>query len=150
MRQPSLASLEAAARVVYEVMPPTPQICWPQLSQLVGAEVWVKHENHTPIGAFKVRGGLVYVQRMLAERPGVAGIISATRGNHGQSLAFAGRAFGIRVTIVVPYGNSSDKNASMQGFGAELIEHGHDFQAASEHAVAVAAQRGLETVPIYH
>lgn len=131
-------------------MPPTPQYAWPLLGHEVGAEVWVKHENHTPTGAFKVRGGLVYTERLRRDRPGVNGIISATRGNHGQSLAFAGRAAGLEVTIVVPNGNSPDKNAAMRGFGAELIEHGHDFQAAREHAAAVGVERGLETVPSYH
>jgi threonine dehydratase len=110
----------------------------------------VKHENHTPTGAFKVRGGLVYAERLRTGRPEVRGIVSATRGNHGQSLAFAGRAAGIDVTIVVPHGNSPDKNAAMRGFGAELVVHGHDFQSAREHASALGAQRGLETVPSYH
>jgi threonine dehydratase len=142
--------LEWASEVVGRWMPPTPQYIWPLLSRHVGAEVWVKHENHTPTGAFKVRGGLVYAERLRSARPGVKGIVSATRGNHGQSLAFAARAIGIDVTIVVPIGNSPDKNASMQGFGAELIEHGHDFQAAREHASAIGAERGLETVPSYH
>src|SRR5271156_5597434 len=104
-------------------MPPTPQYPWPLLARLVGAEVWVKHENHTPTGAFKVRGGLVYVERLCNERATVKGIVSATRGNHGQSLAFAGRAAGVAITIVVPEGNSPDKNAAMLGFGAELIVH---------------------------
>jgi len=139
-----------AAGVVGRCVPPTPQYAWPLLGREAGAEVWVKHENHTPTGAFKVRGGLVYGERMRTERPGVEGIVSATRGNHGQSLAFAGRAAGIGVTIVVPHGNSPDKNAAMRGFGAELIEHGHDFQAAREHASTIGAQRGLETVPSYH
>jgi threonine dehydratase len=131
-------------------VPPTPQYVWPLLAEHVGAEVWVKHENHTPTGAFKVRGGLVYAERLRVERPSVKGIVSATRGNHGQSLAFAGRAAGIDVTIVVPEGNSPDKNASMRAFGAELIVHGHDFQAAREYAAAHGAERGLETVPSYH
>jgi threonine dehydratase len=129
---------------------PTPQYVWPLLADQFGAEVWVKHENHTPTGAFKVRGGLVYAERMRAGRPEVKGIVSATRGNHGQSLAFAGRAAGIDVTIVVPEGNSPDKNASMRGLGAELIVHGRDFQSAREHADMLAAQRGLEAVPVYH
>jgi threonine dehydratase len=146
----SARELAWATEVVARWVPPTPQYVWPLLNREVGAEVWVKHENHTPTGAFKVRGGLVYAQRLRAERPGVNGIISATRGNHGQSLAFAGRAAGIGVTIVVPQGNSPDKNRSMQGFGAELIEYGHDFQAAREHASAIGDQRGLETVPPYH
>jgi threonine dehydratase len=142
--------LEWATDVVGRLVPPTPQYVWPLLANRVGAEVWVKHENHTPTGAFKVRGGLVYAERLRRQRPGVKGIISATRGNHGQSLAFAGRAAGIDVTIVVPTGNSPDKNAAMRGFGAELIVQGHDFQAAREHASAIGAERGLETVPSYH
>jgi threonine dehydratase len=139
-----------AAGIVGRHVPPTPQYVWPLLAGNVGAEVWVKHENHTPTGAFKVRGGLVYAERLRTGRPGVKGIVSATRGNHGQSLAFAGRASGIDVTIVVPDGNSPDKNAAMIGFGAELIVFGHDFQAAREHASVLGAQRGLETVPSYH
>jgi len=139
-----------AAGVVRKWVSPTPQYVWPLLAGRVGAEVWVKHENHTPTGAFKVRGGLVYTERLRTERPAVRGIVSATRGNHGQSLAFAGRAGGIDVTIVVPDGNSADKNAAMVGFGAELIVHGHDFQAAREHAGVLGAERGLEIVPSYH
>jgi threonine dehydratase len=139
-----------ATEVVGNRMPPTPQYAWPLLARDVGAEVWVKHENHTPTGAFKVRGGLVYAERLRETRPDVKGIVSATRGNHGQSLAFAGRAVGLSVTIVAPVGNSPDKNASMRGFGAELIEHGHDFQAAREHAAVIAVERGLEVVPSYH
>jgi threonine dehydratase len=139
-----------AAGVVGRHVPPTPQYVGPLLADDGGAEVWVKHENHTPTGAFKVRGGLVYAERLRTGRPGVKGIVSATRGNHGQSLAFAGRASGIDVTIVVPEGNSPDKNAAMIGFGAELIVFGHDFQAAREQASVLGAQRGLETVPSYH
>jgi threonine dehydratase len=146
----SLEDLAWAAGVVGRHVPPTPQYVWPLLAGNVGAEVWVKHENHTPTGAFKVRGGLVYAERMRTSRPGVKGIVSATRGNHGQSLAFAGRASGTDVTIVVPEGNSPDKNAAMIGFGAELIVFGHDFQAAREHASVLGEQRGLETVPSYH
>jgi threonine dehydratase len=146
----SAEELEWAAGIVGRWVPPTPQYVWPLLADQFGAEVWVKHENHTPTGAFKVRGGLVYAERMRAGRPEVKGIVSATRGNHGQSLAFAGRAAGIDVTIVVPEGNSPDKNASMRGLGAELIVHGRDFQSAREHADMLAAQRGLEAVPVYH
>jgi threonine dehydratase len=123
---------------------------WPLLAQDIGAEVWVKHENHTPTGAFKVRGGLVYAERLRARLPAGKGIVSATRGNHGQSLAYAGRAMGTDVTIVVPNGNSPDKNAAMRAFGAELVVHGHDFQAAREHAASLGAERGLEVVPSYH
>src|SRR5689334_24213104 len=118
-----LSQLEAAQAVVGAAMPPTPAYAWPLLSQRLGATVIVKHENQTPTGAFKVRGGLVYVDRLKRERPGVAGIVSATRGNHGQSLAYAGAAAGLRVVIVVPEGNSPDKNAAMRGFGAELVVH---------------------------
>ncbi len=139
-----------AAELVARRMAPTAQYRWPLLGQAVGAHVWVKHENHTPTGAFKVRGGLVYTERLRVERPTVPGVISATRGNHGQSLAYAGRAAGVPVTIVVPERNSPDKNAAMLGFGAELIVHGHDFQAAREHAAALGAARGLEVVPSYH
>jgi threonine dehydratase len=139
-----------AAQLVGRWVPPTPQYVWPLLAERVGTETWVKHENHTPAGAFKVRGGLVYAERLRAREPAVTGIVSATRGNHGQSLAFAGRAAGIGVTIVVPEGNSPDKNASMRGFGAELVVHGHDFQAAREHASVLGAERELEIVPSYH
>lgn len=146
----SLDELSGAADLVRRWVPPTPQYAWPLLGELVGTEVWVKHENHMPTGAFKVRGGLVYVDRLRARRPQVTGIVSATRGNHGQSLAFAGRAAGLDVTIAVPHGNSPDKNAAMRGFGAEVIEFGHDFQAAREHAAGLADDRGAELVPSYH
>jgi threonine dehydratase len=142
--------LDYASRLVHHRIPPTPQYAWPLLGRAVGAEVWVKHENHTPTGAFKVRGGLVYADRLRAGRPHIRGIVSATRGNHGQSLAFAGAAMGLPVTIVVPFGNSADKNAAMKGFGAELIEYGHDFQSAREYSVQLADERGLEAVPPYH
>jgi threonine dehydratase len=146
----AMAELDSATALVRRWVPPTPQYDWPLLRKVVGTQVWVKHENHTPTGAFKVRGGLVYADRMRAERPEVQGIISATRGNHGQSLAFAATAAGLTVTIVVPYGNSPDKNAAMRGFGAEVIEYGHDYQAAREHATRLAAERRLEVVPPYH
>jgi threonine dehydratase len=146
----TLAELEDASDLVHRWVPPTPQYVWPLLADAVGTDVWVKHENHTPTGAFKVRGGLVYMDRLRRDRPSVKGVVSATRGNHGQSLAYAGRAHGIDVTIVVPHGNSPDKNAAMRGFGAEVIEHGHDFQAAREHSVQLADDRGLEAVPPYH
>lgn len=144
------AELDYATEVVRRCVPPTPLYRWPLLGRAVGSKVWVKHENHTPTGSFKVRGGLVYADRLRAERPEVKGIISATRGNHGQSLAFAGAASGLGVTIVVPYGNSPDKNAAMRGFGAEVIEHGHDFQAALEHSLQLAGELDFEAVPPYH
>jgi len=144
-----LSALEAAARIVHAAMPPTPQFAWPLLSARLGAEAWVKHENHTPTGAFKVRGGLVYMERLTASRPSVPGVISATRGNHGQSLAFAGRRHGVAVTIVVPHGNSAEKNAAMRAFGARLVEHGEDFDAARGHAEALAATDGLIFAPSF-
>ncbi len=146
----SMADLDAATAVVRKHFPATPQFAWPLLGEQVGATVWVKHENQTPTGAFKVRGGLVYADRLTRERPDVTGIVSATRGNHGQSLAYAGRAAGLRVVIVVPEGNSPDKNAAMQGFGAELVVHGADFQESREHAARLGAELGLETVPSFH
>ena len=144
-----LPALEAAARLVHAVFPPTPQYAWPLLAQRAGCEVWVKHENHTPTGAFKLRGGLVYMDRLKRERPEVRGVISATRGNHGQSLAFAGRRAGVPVTIVVPHGNSVEKNAAMRAFGATLLEHGEDFDAAREEAARLAAAQGLEFAPSF-
>jgi len=146
----TLEELHAAREVVGRVVPPTPQYAWPLLGQELGAEVWVKHEDVTPTGAFKVRGGLVYIDRLARERPHVAGVVSATRGNHGQSIALSGRTAGVAVTIVAPIGNSPDKNAAMRAFGATLVEHGHDYQAAREHAAALAAQHGLEMVPSFH
>jgi threonine dehydratase len=145
----SLPELEAALRVVHDSFPGTPQYAWPLLAARCGAEVWVKHENHTPTGAFKLRGGLIYAERLRRERGHVAGIISATRGNHGQSLAWAGRRYGIEVTIVVPHGNSPEKNAAMRAFGATLIEHGADFEAAREEAVRLAEELGLEFAPSF-
>jgi threonine dehydratase len=146
---PTLADLEAAARIVYAAVPPTAQYAWPLLARRTGCAVWVKHENHTPIGAFKVRGGLVYMERLKRERPDVKGVASATRGNHGQSIAFAAARAGVAATIVVPHGNSVEKNAAMRAFGAELLERGHDFDAAKEAATALAAERGLEMVPSF-
>src|SRR6202022_381933 len=129
-----LQQLERAQGIVSAAMPPTPAHAWPLLSERLGATVIVKHENHTPTGAFKVRGGLVYVDRLKRERPGIAGLISATRGNHGQSLAFAASRYGMPVTIYVPHGNSAEKNRAMRAFGAKLVEHGEDFQSAREEA----------------
>jgi threonine dehydratase len=144
------AELDRATEVVRRHFGPTPAYAWPLLGREVGAEVWVKHENQTPTGAFKVRGGLVYAERARRERPGVKGFVSATRGNHGQSLAYAARAAGLRAVIVVPEGNSPDKNAAMKGFGAELIVHGRDFQEAREYAMGLGEELGLEPVPPFH
>src|SRR5487761_1695697 len=141
-----LETLERAAALVHAVMPPTPQYCWPLLSRRVGAEIWVKHENHTPIGAFKLRGGLVYLDAGRRAQPQIRGVVTATRGNHGQSIAYAAARLGLAATIVVPHGNSVEKNRAMQAFGATLVEHGHDFQAAYEYAAARAAADGLHLV----
>lgn len=145
----TLAELETAHDVVRACFPGTPQYAWPLLAARAGTEVWVKHENHTPTGAFKLRGGLVYADRLRRERPGVRGIISATRGNHGQSLACAGRQVGLPVTIVVPHGNSAEKNAAMRAQGARLIEHGADFEAAREEAARLAGVEGFEFAPSF-
>lgn len=149
MTLPRLAQLEKAATLVASAMRPTPEICWPTLSARCGVEVWVKHENHTPIGSFKVRGGLVYVDDLLRRGPAPAGIIAATRGNHGQSIAFAARRRGLSATIVVPHGNSAEQNAAIRAFGAELIEHGRDFQDALEYAIQTAQERKLTMVPSF-
>ena len=145
-----LGQLERAHEVVGAAMPPTPAHAWPLLTQRLGADVVVKHENHTPIGAFKVRGGLVYVERLQRERTQTSGIISATRGNHGQSLAFAARRFGVPVTIYVPSGNSVEKNQAMRALGARLVEHGEDFQSAREECERHAEREGLELVSSFH
>ncbi len=147
--QATLGNLEDAAAQVYKVMAPTMQHCWPLLSERCGCEVWVKHENHTPIGAFKVRGGIVYMNGH-ANGPDAAGVISATRGNHGQSIGMAARATGVAATIVVPEGNSTEKNAAMKALGVELIIHGSDFDAARDHAMALGAERGLTPIPAFH
>ena len=145
----TLGEIEEASGIVHRHMPPTPQYAWPLLGRRFGAEIVVKHENHTPVGAFKLRGGIVYVERLKRERPQVKGIVSATRGNHGQSLALAGRLFGVPVAIVAPHGNSVEKNAAMRGLGAELIEVGKDFDDAKEAASRLAEERGYEFVPSF-
>ncbi len=146
---PSRAEIEAGAQFVYDGMPATPQYCWPLLCERLGTEVWLKHENHAPIGAFKVRGGLVYFANLVASNSKISGVISATRGNHGQSVGLAARRYGIPATIVVPYGNSIEKNAAMRALGVELIEHGEDFQAAREYAEVLAQERSLHMVPSF-
>ena len=141
--------IEAAQRTVYAAMPPTPQYAWPQLGARLGCRLWAKHENHTPLGAFKVRGGLTYMEALTRKQPGVRHVVSATRGNHGQSIGFAAARHGLAATIVVPHGNSVEKNAAMRALGVQLVEHGGDFQAASEHAVMLAAEQGLHRVPSF-
>ena len=142
--------IEAAQRTVYAAMPPTPQYAWPLLAQRLGATVWAKHENHTPAGAFKIRGGLTYFETLAKEHPDVGHVVSATRGNHGQSVGFAARRHGLAATIVVPHGNSVEKNAAMRALGVTLVEHGDEFQTASEHAALLAERDGLHRVPSFH
>jgi threonine dehydratase len=146
----TLEELESAAQWLRKFVPPTPQYAWPKLQQRTGCEVWVKHENHTPTGAFKVRGGLIYLKRLLREHPDVRGVVSATRGNHGQSIAFAAAHNGVQATIFVPAGNSPDQNSAMRAFGATVVEFGVDFDEAKHEAHRVAAQRALHFVPSFH
>ena len=147
---PKLKQLEHAASIVYEAMAPTPQYAWPLLNAQIGAEIWVKHENHTPTGAFKLRGGLTYFHDLARHKDRPAGVISATRGNHGQSVGYAARRYGMSATVIVPYGNSVEKNTAMRALGVGLVEHGADFQAARERAMWIAQQRGLHMVPSFH
>lgn len=146
----SREEIEAAQRTVYAAMPATPQYAWPLLGARLGCRVWAKHENHTPLGAFKVRGGLTYMEALARTQPAVRHVVSATRGNHGQSIGFAAARHGLAATIVVPHGNSVEKNAAMRALGVTLIEHGDDFQASREHAMALAAERGAHMVPSFH
>jgi threonine dehydratase len=146
----TLEELDRAAGLVYQVMAPTPQYAWPKLRSRIGCNVWVKHENHTPTGAFKVRGGLVYMDRLKKAQPGVPGIVTATRGNHGQSISFAAGRAGIPATIYVPHGNSPDQNASMSTFGARVVEFGKDFDEAKHEAYRVAAAENLHFIPSFH
>lgn len=146
----SLDELEQAAMFVHRTVPPTPQYGWPKLKKRVGCNVWVKHENHTPTGAFKVRGGLIYLDRLLRGTPDVSGIVSATRGNHGQSISFAAARAGIPATIYVPRGNSPDQNSAMSAFGATVIEAGKDFDEAKHEARRAASEHALHLVPSFH
>lgn len=143
-------ALERAAQLVHRQMPPTPHYAWPQLAARLGATVWVKHENHGPTGAFKARGGVTFIDWLRRDRPDCPGIITATRGNHGQSQARAAHAAGLRAVIYVPRGNSVEKNAAMRAFGAELVEHGEDFDTARVEAMRVAEDQGLFPVPPFH
>jgi threonine dehydratase len=142
--------IDAARQAVYAVMPPTPQYAWPLLRERLGMTVWVKHENHTPAGAFKVRGGLTYFAGLAQSGRAKGGVITATRGNHGQSVGLAARKYGLAATIVVPKGNSVEKNAAMRALGVTLVEHGEDFQASREYAMEQAARRELHMVPSFH
>lgn len=147
---PTIDEVRAAQKLVYSVMPPTPQIVWPLLCERLGTEVWVKHENHTPIGAFKARTAVVYAAELFRGSSGITGLVTATRGNHGQSVALAARRFNVPAHLVVPHGNSREKNAAMRAQGANLIEFGNDYQEAKEHSQKLADEHGWHFVPSYH
>jgi threonine dehydratase len=147
---PTLEEVRAAAETVYRLMQPTPQYRWPLLCERLGTEVWVKHENHTPTGAFKARTAIVYAEKLLQREPGTRGLMAATRGNHGQSVALAAQRKNLPCIIVVPRGNSVEKNAAMRAQGAKLIEYGEDFQSSLEHAMKLSAELGYHLVPPYH
>jgi threonine dehydratase len=147
---PGREEIEAAARFLAPLVPPTPQYVWPQVAAAFGAEVWLKHENHTPIGAFKARSAAVYFRNLVEREPGCRGVITATRGNHGQAVGLAARRFKLPATIYVPHGNSVEKNAAMRALGVKLVEHGQDFQESREEAERVAQRDGLHMVPTFH
>lgn len=150
LQLPTIEEVADAQKVVYALMQPTAQISWPLLNQQLGARVWVKHENHTPIGAFKARSAMVYAAELFRNNNGIKGLITATRGNHGQSVALAGQRFHVPVTIVVPHGNSAEKNAAMRSQGAKVVEFGADYQEAREHAEELSRERDLHIVPPFH
>jgi threonine dehydratase len=150
MQLPSLAQIREAQTVVYGYMPPTPQYTWPLLNKRLGSEVWVKHENHSPVGAFKLRGALVYLNWLKHSQPDLAGVVAATRGNHGQGVGLAARLAGMKAVIVVPHGNSREKNNAMRAQGVELVEYGQDFQEALEFARTLAVERGYAMVDSFH
>jgi threonine dehydratase len=147
---PSLDEVRAAGEAVYRLMQATPQYRWPLLCERLGTEVWVKHENHTPIGAFKARTAIVYAEKLLQREPGTRGLMAATRGNHGQSVALAAQRKNLPCVIVVPRGNSVEKNDAMRAQGAKLIEYGEDFQSSLEHAMKLSEELGYHLVPPYH
>ncbi len=150
MQLPSLGQIREAQNLIYRHMPPTPQYTWPLLNQRLCSEAWVKHENHTPAGAFKLRGALVYVDWLKQTQPALTGVVAATRGNHGQGVGMAARIFGLKAAIVVPHGNSKEKNRAMLAQGVELVEHGNDFQESLEFARTLAAERGFAMLDSFH
>jgi len=147
---PNLQQLNTAAQVVYEAMPATPQYSWPLINEVLGCEVWIKHENHTPTGAFKVRGGLVYLHELAKREPGIKHLVAATRGNHGLSVAFAANRHGMKAHIVVPRGNSTEKNSAMRALGVDLIEYGEEFQDCREYAASLAVMNDWHMIPSMH
>lgn len=150
MTLPTLSEIEAAAALIRPHVPPTPACHWPLLSAVAGAEIWVKHENHTPVGAFKVRGGMVYLHELKRRQPEVSGVVAASTGNHGQSIAWSARRAGLRAVIVVPRGNNPDKNAAIRALGARLVEYGREFQESLEYSRELARAEGLHPVPSFH
>ena len=150
MTLPTLDQIHEAQSIIYRFMPPTPQYSWPLINQRLGAEAWMKHENHTPVGAFKLRGALVYGTWLKQTQPELSGVVAATRGNFGQGVAMAARLLGMKAVIVVPHGNSAGQNRAMLAQGAELIEHGHDFQESLEFARILAGERGYAMIESFH
>jgi threonine dehydratase len=150
MLLPSLAQIRDTQSLVYRFMPPTPQFSWPLLNQRLSVEAWIKHENHSSVGAFKLRGALVYIDWLKQTQPNLAGVVAATRGNHGQGVGLAARLADLSAVIVVPHGNSREKNRAMLAQGVELIEYGLDFQESLEYAHGVAADRGFAMVDSFH
>ncbi len=147
---PGLVEIEQAATSLSEVLTPTPQISWPLLNERCGTEVWIKHENHNPTGSFKVRGGLIYMHGLSKNAADIDGVCAATRGNHGQSVAFAASRYGLKTVIVVPENNNPEKNEAMRALGAELMVHGHDFDESVEFAAQIAKDRRLHLLPSFH
>jgi threonine dehydratase len=147
---PNKQQLTAAAQIVYDAMPATPQYSWPLINKELGCEVWIKHENHTPTGAFKVRGGLVYLHELAKREPTIKHVVSATRGNHGLSVGFAAKRHGMTAHIVVPRGNSAEKNDAMRALGVDLIEYGNEFQDSREYAAKLAKQNDWHMIPSMH
>jgi threonine dehydratase len=147
---PTLEEITAMQAVVDAVVPPTPSLSWPLLNERLGATVWIKHDNHTAIGSFKIRGAVAYMDRLVGREPKVRGVIAATRGNFGQAVAFAARRHGLKAVIVIPHGNSIEKNLAMKALGAELIEHGTDFQAALDYSRELADQIGFHWISSYN
>jgi len=150
MTLPTLDQIREAQALVYRYMPPTPQYSWPLINQRLGAEAWIKHENHTPVGAFKLRGALVHGTWLKETQPGLIGVVAATRGNFGQGVATAARLLGLKAVIVVPRGNSVEKNRATEAMGAELVEHGADFQESLEYASILARERGYTMIESFH
>jgi threonine dehydratase len=150
MTLPTLDQIHEAQNIVNRFMPPTPQYSWPLINQRLGAEVWIKHENHSPVGAFKLRGALVYGTWLKQTQPDLAGVVAATRGNFGQGVAMAARVLGMKAVIVVPHGNSVEQNRGIRAQSAELFEHGHDFQESLEFARTLAGKRGYLMIESFH